>query len=477
MTRILSVLSRIHWLLLFIAAPFLVFPSPVRNLAMLVVPTLWVIYMFGGRIHDPRIDVVDREFPVTPLNISLLVLLIMLLISTWATYSMEQSLEKIAGLILGLGVFYVIVYESMRNAGWWRCLAAFLIGGMGWNTISLFGMEYHTRFSFLAPVIRRIPIFFKSFPTLGTGLQHNAVGGTLVWILPLMICLSWYVFQFNIENIKYKIGGWWKDKRFGKKHWGVVFGWVIRISVWAGTFFVGSVLLLTQSRGSYLAICVTALIGLLIILSVRWKWILTGILVLGLAVSSILISQGGGWEAAIVDLGFEAEAGFSVETLSARLEIWSRAINGLEDFPITGMGMNTFRELIHILYPLFTISSDIDLGHAHNEFLQAGLDLGLPGLISFISIYMVAFWMLYQVWRIIPIDTIMTSHSTYLEDPLLIKVLVLGLGGGLFAHLIFGMLDAITLGAKPGIFFWILLGLITGLYKQTINQSITKYKI
>jgi hypothetical protein len=43
---------------------------------------------------------------------------------------------------------------------------------------------------------------------------------------------------------------------------------------------------------------------------------------------------------------------------------------------------------------------------------------------------------------------------------------VLGLGGGLFGHMIFGMTDAISLGAKPGIFYWLLLGLIVGLYNR-----------
>ena len=37
--------------------------------------------------------------------------------------------------------------------------------------------------------------------------------------------------------------------------------------------------------------------------------------------------------------------------------------------------MNTFRHVVHLLYPLFTISPDIDFGHAHNEFLQAAIDL------------------------------------------------------------------------------------------------------
>jgi hypothetical protein len=33
--------------------------------------------------------------------------------------------------------------------------------------------------------------------------------------------------------------------------------------------------------------------------------------------------------------------------------------------------------------------------------------------------------------------------------------------------MVYGMTDAVALGAKPGILFWMLLGLIVGLFEQT----------
>jgi O-antigen ligase len=142
-----------------------------------------------------------------------------------------------------------------------------------------------------------------------------------------------------------------------------------------------------------------------------------------------------------------------------RFEVWSRAIYGIEDFPLTGMGMNTFRSIVHVLYPLFIVAPEVDVAHAHNEFLQAALDLGLPGLIAFLALYIVAFWMLRAIWRAAP-------------SPLPTRTLALGLGGGLFAHMIYGLTDAVALGAKPGILFWMLLGLITALFLQT--QAVTR---
>jgi O-antigen ligase len=107
-----------------------------------------------------------------------------------------------------------------------------------------------------------------------------------------------------------------------------------------------------------------------------------------------------------------------------------------------------------VFYPLYFVSPDFDIAHAHNEFLQAALDLGLPGLIAFLAVYIIAFWMLREIWRAAP-------------SPLPTRMLALGLGGGLFAHVIYGLTDAVALGAKPGVLFWMLLGLITALFLQT----------
>jgi O-antigen ligase len=36
------------------------------------------------------------------------------------------------------------------------------------------------------------------------------------------------------------------------------------------------------------------------------------------------------------------------EDAAGRMELWSRAIYGIQDFPITGMGMNAFRKVMPV---------------------------------------------------------------------------------------------------------------------------------
>jgi hypothetical protein len=81
--------------------------------------------------------------------------------------------------------------------------------------------------------------------------------------------------------------------------------------------------------------------------------------------------------------------------------------------------------------------------------------LGLPGLVGFIALYFGALGMLVPAIR---------SNGAW-------RFLALGLLGGLLAHFLFGVTDAVALGAKPGFLFWWLFGMIFGLYHQnrTVN--------
>jgi putative inorganic carbon (HCO3(-)) transporter len=185
------------------------------------------------------------------------------------------------------------------------------------------------------------------------------------------------------------------------------------------------------------------------------------VLLAGLILSALIVWRVGPGVIAR-QLGLSADARVDpsnvIDTIDGRVEIWSRAVYGIEDFPLTGMGMNSFRRVVHLLYPLFLISPDTDIAHAHNEFLQAALDLGIPGLIAFGAIYAIAAWMLHGIW-------------TASGDEPLTRALVLGLGGGLLAHLVYGLTDAVALGAKPGVLFWMLLSLTCGLFAQYCTQS------
>jgi len=203
-------------------------------------------------------------------------------------------------------------------------------------------------------------------------------------------------------------------------------------------------LVLTQSRGAWVGLAVAAVCFL--------AWYSRATRVLGaLAVSmvaALLVTLG---PDRVLELAISRSGPGMAGNVSGRMELWSRAVYGIQDFPLTGMGMNTFRRMMPVLYPTFLTSPDVDVAHAHNHLLQAALDLGIPGLVAYLAIWMVVAALLVMTYR-------RSGDRVW-------RATAGGLGAGLIAHFTFGMTDAVALGAKAGIVFWLALALAVSLHQ------------
>lgn len=447
--RAVSFLDRWHWLWLTLAAPFLLFPSPARSVALFIVPGVWIAAWLAK----------GEPVPHTPLNVTLLLLSLMMLISLYATYDIAVSLPKIAGLVLGIGVFYAYVRLGRHPQRWWLGFLIFLAIGAGIAGLGLLSTQWLTKIGFLTPLISRLPRRLI-VPGAEEGLHPNEVAGALLWIIPPLVAFSMLIL-LRVKQLQ---------AAFGR---GRVI--VAALLVAGVTVFVAGAFVLTQSRGGYIALALSGLGVGVIVLPPRKRWLLAGGLVIlataiGVAISHYQLSAILFNPMANVT---SADPALSLGTLEGRMRVWVRAIYAIQDFPFTGMGLNAFRHMMQVFYPLYLGRPDFDVSHAHNEFLQAALDLGIPGLIAFIAFYIGAFGMLAKLWRTalngLPLSSSgpSTALGTGVHLPTSnLQFLALGLGGGLFAHLLYGLTDAVALGAKPGILFWMLLGLITGLFEQ-----------
>jgi putative inorganic carbon (HCO3(-)) transporter len=376
----------------------------------------------------------------------------MMLVSVWATPDLMFSLPKLSGMILGLGIFSAVARRGTQVAGWWVTLLAFLAFGLGISLLALFGTRFGTKISVLAPIVTRLTPRLTGLSGAESGFSANEVAGAVVWSLPLLITLTWL--------------GWIRRRELT--------GWIGNVPaslglalLTMGTLFVFVVFVLFQSRGGYLGLA--AALGMMLLIGLwskgRTIWI-AAVLLLGSAGLALAIVRPD-----VITLLYSSSSQVSttdaaavLESANGRMEIWSRALYAIQDFPFTGMGMNMFRRVVPVLYPLFLIPPDMDIAHAHNEFLQAALDLGLPGLVGFVAIYVIAFWLCLEIWQT-------ASHHV-----LLVRSLALGLGGGLFAHLVYGMTDCVTLGAKPGFVFWMLLGVLVGLKQQVDSGEVMAWR-
>jgi putative inorganic carbon (HCO3(-)) transporter len=240
--------------------------------------------------------------------------------------------------------------------------------------------------------------------------------------------------------------GFWSAQFETLTFWNGLIKWVLMAML-----FVNSLILLaTRSRGGILSV----LIALLVMLAIQYRWGKWLLFIAGVVVGILPIVTG------FVDVGLDNQSNiviFDDIGLAGRLENWSRALYALREFPITGMGMNGFRELVNVFYPMILISPDLDVGHAHNHLLQAGLDLGILGLIAYLSIWLISAGLLWLVW----------NNSSLGSD----RVLLVGISGSLAAGWLFGVFDAISLGARPGFLWWLLLALLVAVMENVAKNK------
>jgi putative inorganic carbon (HCO3(-)) transporter len=404
-------------LALAVAAPLLLFPSlrPAWTAGALI--GLTGIYLL-------RLLVRREPWPVTPFNGALLLFALTIPVAVWASALPELTLPKLTGLILGLAAFRAVAFSAHDRRTLLLAVAAFALVGLGIWAVGFLGAGWSTKFAWFAPVVRRLPRALTALPgTADSGINANQLAGAVVLYLPVALALA---------------VGWWRERRP-----------VLALLAVLLTGIAGGTLALTQSRSGWMG-SAAGIAGLAALAG--WATGRRRVQLLAVAAPLALIVAA----AALIATQPEIAARFintSGQTageisLSGRPEIWSRALYAIQDFSFTGTGLGTFRRVVNLLYPLFTISPDTDIAHAHNIFLQVALDLGLPGLVA----YLAGLWIALSIaW-----DAAKRSSG-------MLRGLALGLLAGLVALHIYGLTDAIALGAKPGLAFWLALGLIAAL--------------
>lgn len=346
--------------------------------------------------------------------------LIMLPVSVWAApgpLREEYSIPRALILIWNFFLFWTIVsHASRRRELFHLCAGGFGGMGVGIAVAALFGTQWSNKFPVIGPLLARLPKPLAGiFAGTENGVNPNQVAGTLLYVLPLFIGLAVY--------------GLLRRRR----------EWMTWLPAGLVAAVIGGVLLLSQSRGGLIGLGA----GLLFMLLLNWRWgrwlLLAGSLIslIGLAVIP-LDSLSSSLESAE-----NLEQAVGSLTLEGRIEIWSRAIYGIQDFSFTGMGLGTFRRIVHILYPLFLAPPSFDPAHAHNFFLQIALDFGLPGLTALLALYLTATATIIRLW-----------------DDRTGFVWATGLVGILVAQTVYSMTDAVTMGSKVNFLFWWLFGLI-----------------
>jgi len=391
-------------LILFGLSPVFLFPTIATSMLLFIFPLL-LLYKWKktGRFVEP-----------TMLDLAVVLLLFQVLLASVTAPDMLPSLPKISGILFGIFLFYALVAVLKREVLIKIGVVIFLFGGIA---VSLAGVLDMIRTNkYLDPIdaaMALIPKLDYALPGTQRGINPNLIGGSIVLVVPLFLIL---IYPFIRKQ----------SQEYGlfRSRW-----YLLYLS--AGLIVTLSVLVLTQSRGSWIGMVVCADLYLL---SKGKTGRRIGVLVFVSFILAYLILLGP------TDIG----KGLSSASRSAlnRIDLWTIAVHQIEKTPITGMGLNHYRMLPEIGYD--------DKAHAHNILLHTAAELGIPALMAYLAILIGAGYMCVIVW--------IKAKDGWK------KFTVLGLGAGLLAHFIWGMGDTLALGAKTGALFWMSLALITALY-------------
>ncbi|MCL4369684.1 MAG: O-antigen ligase family protein [Chloroflexi bacterium] len=418
--------------LLGLAAPALIFPrGPLPLVGLVAILGLWLAQLVSRR----RIAV------PTPLDLPLLILLAMALESIYPSVDLGASMPKLYGIVLGVALYHAVVNGIGGWIRWWIAVAALMAGAVA---VALFGLVSTAwivgKMPLIGAVTSRIPRLVSSVDSsLGTiaGVHPNELGGSLAFLLPLPLALIfWCIGNGTTKTPRHRES--LRVRLVGLRvlvHW-----WFAPAGALLTLLVAGSVLALTYSRSALLGLAC----GSLLLLGLRWRRL--GYLLVGAAflVAVALAAIG---PRAVQDWVTQLDRATSAyPTAIDRPEIWNRTTYMIQDFPFTGIGLNSFPGVLDTLYPSVLAGPDARIPHAHNIYLQTAVDLGLAGLMAFVGVWLIVGWEAASAFR-------------RAADPLA-KGAVAGLGAGCLAYLVFGITDAVTLGAKPLPLLWAMVGLI-----------------
>jgi putative inorganic carbon (HCO3(-)) transporter len=381
----------------------------------LLLPTLIIATFFW-----PLRWLVSRRFSQsTPLDRPAVFWGLWLIVPLLATALPEITQPQVYRLLLGLALCYAIANHAWSQASLRWALACLVGLGVGLGLVALVSVDW-----FFDNKLALMPMgILKELPHLmGEQIHPNVMAGTLV----LLTLFAPGRLLFGDRQM-----AWWS--------------WTL-LSLATGFLLV--VLLLTKSRGAWLALVA----GLIVLVILRWPyWGSVLVWGFGVADAALLVS----YPDLVQELILGNGTFINLSSFAGRQEIWSAAIAMIRDFPLTGIGMGTFPQVLRALYPSFLLSINAGTPHAHNLFLQIAVDLGLPGLalwLIMVAILLRCAWQVYRAGQ---------RQAGWLA----------ALGAGLIAAqvamLTHGLVDAVIWGTRPAIVVWGLWGLTLAAWRVT----------
>ncbi len=372
-----------------------------------------------------RVIVHRRLWTPTPLDALLLALIALVLIN-YKVAPFTRSLWIGSRALMAVPLALAVIEFARRRRSTDRLIIVTLLLSLLVGVLALGSSQWADKSLLLKPITSVLPRI-TNFPGAVKGFNVNEIAGAIAWLMPFAAGIA--IFD-------------WRENRPGAR----------RNLATAAFFALWLALFLGQSRMA-IAGLIFAMAILIVWLIPRGRWQgLAWVSLIAFAVLEVVLFIG----IFSPDTNLEQR---DENSWRSRVLIWQSAADMIIDYPLTGVGMNKYRlRDVRKLYPVERYEDRV-LPHAHNELLQIGADMGVPGMLLYIGLHGVGLWMLVRLWRVSP----QRSEA---------RMMAVTLAGCFIAHAVFGLADAITLWDRFIFVFWWLVGMVGAQYVVTVKMPV-----
>ena len=300
-----------------------------------------------------------RGFGLTSLDLPLALFLLSAALGVWPAYDRSLCRDTLIALIAG-GLLYLLLSRLAVSHRRWRAAAALIV-----STGVLLALYFVTQYARLgypekvAAIGRLGALIGEIVPQIGAWApMANSVATFLEGVLFLVVALAWTARR-----------------------------WVWRIGGAIGAGLIALALLMSASRGAWLAVLVTSALWL----ALHWRparlvVAIGALLALGLV--AYVIVQG--------DITVMDDIPVVNRTLAPlfirpdRLDVYRNSVYLIQDFPLTGIGLGEQFAMVHSMYA--KLIRHPFLTYSHNLYLEVWLEQGLLGAVALL-------WLMAALYR------------------------------------------------------------------------------
>lgn len=405
--------ARLDVVILALTAPLLLVPTrfhPALSgiaLSILLLPYIARL-VFGKPLSLPT----AANLPVALLALVFLPLAFLMSPAPWTI-----TWARLTTLAWSIALFFAIVnWPVMERRNNLRTrlggpTTLFLALGLFVSLAGLLGMRSVEKL-FSVPAVG----FLADYLGWGSGLPTNEIAGVLTLFVPFVAALTWGCLITGRRR-----------------------NFFLLLPL---TALLTVTLVLTQSRTGLTATALGAALAIVLTGSINRKWLAVALVAIGMGLIVIRLSP-------IMDWFVFAGANSWNSVIGPRWGIWEQAVDAIGDHPLWGMGLGLFGSLVRFVYPLVDPAAGPVLEDAHNLYLQTALDFGLAGTLVFLVAAAIVIVSAVRLARVRPPQS-------------LSRLWAVGLLGGLLAHALYSLTDAVALGTLAGVPLWYAFGLVMG---------------